>query len=99
MLGKTSIYNYFKHKRKKMSSEDLIIRLRIKEDNRDSEKKEAHYPNEAKVVSSSRKPTTKGRAVGWDLKGESKFEGKCFNCENQCHKFMINVKISLKIII
>ena len=63
--------NYFKHKRKKMSIEYLIIRLHIKKDNRDSEKKGTHYPNEAKVVSSSRKPTTKGRAVSWDLKGES----------------------------
>ena len=32
-----------------MSIEDLIIRLRIKEDNRGSEKKRAHNPNEAKV--------------------------------------------------
>ena len=54
-----------------MSIGDLIIRLRIKEDNRDSEKKGTHYPNEAKVVSSSRKPTTKERTVRWDLKGES----------------------------
>ena len=41
--------NYLKHKRKEMSIEDLIIRLRIEEDNRGSKKKMAHNPNEAKV--------------------------------------------------
>ena len=41
--------HYLKHKRKEMSIEDLIIRLHIEEDNRGSEKKEAHNPNEAKA--------------------------------------------------
>ncbi|KAL6331736.1 hypothetical protein AAG906_016732 [Vitis piasezkii] len=41
--------NYLKHKRKEMSIEDLIIRLRIEEDNRRSEKKGAHTLNEAKA--------------------------------------------------
>ena len=34
--------NYFKHKRKEISTEDLIIRLRIEEDNRGFVKKGAH---------------------------------------------------------
>ena len=34
--------NYLKHKRNEMSIEDLIIRLRIEEDNRGFEKKGAH---------------------------------------------------------
>ena len=53
-----------------MSIEDLIIRLRIKEDNRGFEKKVAHNPNEAKAnfvymvkVPSSRKLTIKGNAL------------------------------------
>ena len=41
--------NYLKHKRKEMSIEDLVIRLRIEEDNKGSERKMAHNPNEAKA--------------------------------------------------
>ena len=39
--------NFLKHKRKEMSIEDLIIRLRIEDDNRGSEKKGAHNLGEA----------------------------------------------------
>ena len=39
--------NYFKHKRKEMSIENMVIRFRIEEDNRGSKKKIAHNPNEA----------------------------------------------------
>ena len=41
--------NYFKHKRKDMSTEDLIMRLRIEEDNRGFEKKGAHNLGGAKA--------------------------------------------------
>ncbi|KAK3031636.1 hypothetical protein RJ639_037384 [Escallonia herrerae] len=41
--------NYLKHKRKKMKLEDLIVRLRIEEDNRQSEKKAGNYHQEAKA--------------------------------------------------
>ena len=41
--------NYLKHKRKEMSTEDMIIRLRIEEDNTGSEKKGVHNPSEAKA--------------------------------------------------
>ena len=41
--------NYLKHEIKEMSIEDLIIRLRIEEDNRGSKKKWAHNPSEAKA--------------------------------------------------
>ena len=41
--------NYLKHKRKKMSIEDLIIRLCIEEGNRGSEKKGAHNLAEVKA--------------------------------------------------
>ncbi|KAK3006347.1 hypothetical protein RJ639_017496 [Escallonia herrerae] len=41
--------NYLKHKRKEMKLEDLIVRLRIEEDNRHSEKKAGNYHQEAKA--------------------------------------------------
>ncbi|KAK3019442.1 hypothetical protein RJ639_004513 [Escallonia herrerae] len=41
--------NYLKHKRKEMTLEDLIVRLRIEEDNRQSEKKAGSYHQEAKA--------------------------------------------------
>ncbi|KAK3003759.1 hypothetical protein RJ639_018388 [Escallonia herrerae] len=40
--------NYLKHKRKEIKLEDLIVRLRIEEDNRQSEKKAGNYHQEAK---------------------------------------------------
>ncbi|KAK3029974.1 hypothetical protein RJ639_038779 [Escallonia herrerae] len=41
--------NYLKHKRKEMKLEDLIVRVRIEEDNRQSEKKAGNYHQEAKA--------------------------------------------------
>ena len=41
--------NYLKHKRKETSIEDMVIKLRIEEDNRRFEKKVAHFSNEAKA--------------------------------------------------
>ncbi|KAL6328584.1 hypothetical protein AAG906_038779 [Vitis piasezkii] len=82
--------NYLKHKRKEMSIEDLIIRLRIEEDNRRSEKKGAHTLNEAKANfvehgQSSKAKTNNNKGKGSKLgpKGgiskKPKFQGKCFN--------------------
>ncbi|KAK3022457.1 hypothetical protein RJ639_046332 [Escallonia herrerae] len=41
--------NYLKHKHKEMKLEDLIVRLRIEEDNRQFEKKAGNYHQEAKA--------------------------------------------------
>ena len=41
--------NYLKHKRKEMRLEDLIVRMRIKEDNRASEKKAGKSIMESKA--------------------------------------------------
>ncbi|KAK3012799.1 hypothetical protein RJ639_008026 [Escallonia herrerae] len=41
--------NYLKHKRKEMKLKGLIVRLRIEEDNRQSEKKAGNYHQEAKA--------------------------------------------------
>ena len=89
--------NYLKHKRKGMSIEDLVIRLRIEEDNRGSEKKMAHNPNEAKAnfvehgqSSKIKKGNNKGKDTKLGPKGgvfkKQKFLGKCFNSGKQGHK-------------
>ena len=88
--------NCLKHKRKKISMEDLIIRLRIKEDNRRFEKKGAHNPKEAKASfvenshSKFKKAKNKGKATKLGPKGgvskKLKFQGKYFNCGKQGHK-------------
>ncbi|KAK3017826.1 hypothetical protein RJ639_003428 [Escallonia herrerae] len=60
--------NYLKHKRKEMKLEDLIVRLRIEEDNRQSEKKVVsslvhfHCQNDERKVKRQRgrNPTKKG---------------------------------------
>ncbi|WJZ90328.1 hypothetical protein VitviT2T_009480 [Vitis vinifera] len=80
-----------------MSIEDLIIRLRIEEDNRRSKKKGAHTLNEAKANfvehgQSSKAKTNNNKGKGSKLgpKGgiskKPKFQGKCFNCGKQGHK-------------
>ena len=83
--------NYLKHKRKEMSIKDLVIRLHIKEDNRGSEKKVAHNPNEAKAnfvehgqSSKFKKANNKGKGTKlgpkWGVSKKQKFLRKCFNC-------------------
>ena len=78
--------NYFKHKRKEMSIEGLIIILHIKE-----EKKGAQNPNEIKANfvehgqgSKFKKDNNKGKGTKLGPKGgvskKQKFQGKCFNC-------------------
>ena len=42
--------NYLKHKRKEMKLEDLIMRLRIEEDNRVSEKKVCNHSMESNAM-------------------------------------------------
>ena len=43
------IKNYLKHKRKEMTIDELIVRLRIEEDNRKAEKRNGKNPIEAKA--------------------------------------------------
>ena len=81
--------NYLKHKRKEMSIEDLVIRLRIEEDNKGSERKMAHNPNEAKANfvehgqgSKFKKGNNERKGTKLGPKGgvfkKQKFIGKCF---------------------
>ena len=86
--------NYLKHKRKEMNVEELIVRLRIEEDNRCSEKRGSFQSEvKANVVehgqsSKFKKRTTKGVILGpkGGISKKQKFQGKCFNCDKMGHK-------------
>jgi len=85
--------NYLKHKRKEMSMEDLIVRLRIEEDNRGSEKKVNVATEKANMVehaqSSKPKKANSGKWAKLAPKGgisKSKFQGKCYNCDKVGHR-------------
>ena len=67
--------NYLKHKIKKMSIEDLVIRLRIEKDNRGSKKKWQSFQMKLRLilwsmvkVPSIKNPSLKGKAPSWDQK-------------------------------
>ena len=86
--------NYLKHKRKEMNVEELIVRLRIEEDNRRFEKRGSFQSEvKANVVehgqsSKFKKRTTKGLILGpkGGISKKQKFQGKCFNCDKMGHK-------------
>ena len=85
--------NYLKHKRKEMNLEELIVKLRIEEDNRSSERKRFN-PTAAKANVVEHKQAHKNKkAIKPELgpKGgvsKTKFQGKCFNCGKMGHKFV-----------
>ena len=89
--------NYLKHKRKEMSLEDLIVRLRIEEDNRGSEKKNGRNLIDAKANVVEQKPkhnSKKRKYPGESSKRSSgsktseiqNFTGKCYVCNKQGHR-------------
>ena len=81
--------NYLKHKRKELSLEDLIVRLRIEEDNRISEKKggKTFETSRANIVEESKKPNKKRKSYEeGSNQGPKKFLGKCFNCGKPGHR-------------
>ncbi|KAK4276828.1 hypothetical protein QN277_014933 [Acacia crassicarpa] len=79
-----------------MSLEDLIVRLRIKEDNKISEKKLGSNPivSKANIVEDGPKPKKRKRSNERSFKqghkrGPSKgqkFRGKCYNCGKPGHR-------------
>ncbi|GFS41406.1 hypothetical protein Acr_00g0074080 [Actinidia rufa] len=77
--------NYLKHKRKEMKLEELIIRLRIEEDNQNSEKKTGKSPMESKanVVEQGPKNKKRKHSGSGTSQGSSnkKFKGKCYKCD------------------
>ena len=84
--------NYLKHKRKELSLEDLIVQLRIEEDNRLSEKKVGKNleVSKANVVEEGSKPNKKRKTPSKSREGFNqglkKFIGKCFNCGKSGHR-------------
>ena len=84
--------NYLKHKRKEMRLEDLIVRLRIQQDNHASEKKagKAILESKANVVeqgqSSHNNKKRKHNGNGPKQGPTKKFQGKCYVCNKQGHR-------------
>ena len=84
--------NYLKHKRKELSLEDLIVRLRVEEDNWLYEKKvwKNLEVSKANVVEEGSKPNKKRKMPSKSQEGFNqglkKFIGKCFNCGKSGHK-------------
>ena len=84
--------NYLKHKRKEMRLEDLIVRLRIQQDNHASEKKagKAILESKANVVeqgqSSHNNKKRKHNGNGLKQGPTKKFQGKCYVCNKQGHR-------------
>ncbi|XP_019234036.1 PREDICTED: uncharacterized protein LOC109214556 [Nicotiana attenuata] len=75
--------NYLKHKRKEMTLEDLIVRLRIEEDNKAAEKKSrgnstimgANIVEEASTSKKRKKPSG-----STNYPSKKRFKGNCHNC-------------------
>ncbi|PHT42500.1 hypothetical protein CQW23_16525 [Capsicum baccatum] len=75
--------NYLKHKCKEMTVEDLIVRLRIEEDNKAAERRSkgnstinrAHIIEDDQNNSKKRKKAEQG-----SNQPKKKFKEKCFNC-------------------
>ncbi|GMY25995.1 Retrovirus-related Pol polyprotein from transposon TNT 1-94 [Fagus crenata] len=89
--------NYLKHKRKEMKLEDLIVRLRIEEDNRASEKAMWNQIIDSKenVVEHNNKNKKRkhfgqefGQGSNQDTKGghAKRFKSKCFICDKPGHR-------------
>ena len=87
--------SYLKHKQKKMSVEDLIVRVRIEEDNKGSKKRVLDPPMAKENIvehdssSKSKKNNSSRRSKmgpNGGISKKQKFQGKCFNCDKVGHK-------------
>ncbi|XP_075083587.1 uncharacterized protein LOC142167321 [Nicotiana tabacum] len=81
--------NYLKHKHKKITLEDLIVRLRIEEDNKATEKKSRGNStimgaNIVEEASTSKKRKKSSGPKNYPSK--KKFKGNCHNCVKVGHK-------------
>ncbi|KAK6148476.1 hypothetical protein DH2020_019388 [Rehmannia glutinosa] len=71
--------NYLKHKRKEMELEDLIVRVRIEEDNRKSDVKSSKSGMEAKANLAESSTSKKRKHSGKEKGKAKKFKGNCYN--------------------
>ena len=91
--------NYLKHKHKELKLEDLIVRFRIEEDNRKSEKRSNKNSYEAKtnVIEDSKRKASTFKGLKWKktsqrYKGKvqegknMRFKGTCYICNKEGHK-------------
>nr|XP_016502415.1 PREDICTED: uncharacterized protein LOC107820615 [Nicotiana tabacum] len=81
--------NYLKHKRKEMTLEDLIVRLRIEEDNKAAKKKSRGSStimgaNIVEEASTSKKRKKLSGSKNYPSK--KRFKGNCHNCGKVGHK-------------
>ncbi|KAF3627657.1 putative glucan endo-1,3-beta-glucosidase A-like [Capsicum annuum] len=79
-----------KHKRKKMTVEDIIVKLHIEEDNKATERrsKENSAMNGANIVEDDPNNSKKWKKDGQQSnQPKKKFKGKFFNCGKISHKF------------
>ncbi|PHU18349.1 Laccase-5 [Capsicum chinense] len=84
--------NYLKHKRKKISVEDLIVRLRVEEDNKEAEKRSKgnFIINDSNIVVDDPKNSKKCKKESGQQCNppKKKFKGNYFICGKADHKFM-----------
>jgi len=82
--------NYLKHKCKEMSLEDLIVRLRIEEDNKVAEKKGRGNSTimGENIAEGARQNNRKIKKPSGPKSNPSKkrFKGNCYNCGKEGHK-------------
>ncbi|XP_073280643.1 uncharacterized protein [Primulina huaijiensis] len=81
--------NYLKHKRKEMGLEDLIVRLRIEEDNKSTEAKASKMAARVNIVEASfkgkKRKFEKQPQQGQQPPNKKKFKGTCYNCGKPNH--------------
>ncbi|XP_049399866.1 uncharacterized protein LOC125863945 [Solanum stenotomum] len=85
-----NLKNYLKHKCKEMVVEDLMVRLRIEEDNKAAEKRSCGNSAISEVNVVEEDPTkSRKRKKAFGPKNnppKKKFNGNCFNCGKRGHK-------------
>nr|XP_016454297.1 PREDICTED: uncharacterized protein LOC107778532 [Nicotiana tabacum] len=81
--------NYLIHKREEITLEDLIVRLRIEEDNKAAEKKSRRNSiiMGANIVEEASTSNKRKKSSGpKNYPSKKKFKGNCHNCEKVGHK-------------